>query len=143
MSKAPSPHEIFEFAIRVAWHVCSREMDADSRNFFLLWMISTTSDVLSDLVRGDLTLEDSPADSRGRDAEYIERLRQRTDEPSKHLLKRIERDGIEKVFDVEGCFRRMVANDRHLAKCVMKSEFRDMNVPKEWIESWGLDKFLD
>jgi hypothetical protein len=162
MPELPPPYKFFNLGIRVAFHVCGREFSPRG--------LLETSHVLEDILRGNLTLEDSPAEIRNDIALGIERLRhqddgeskkalasmaefhglrrpgQSDDEAAKGLLDRVDRDGIEKFLDAEneeGNYRRRVAQDQSLAKCIMKSEIEDWNVPKEWVKAWGLDKFLE
>ena len=114
MPKSPSPKELFHFGLEVAWHVCGCETN---RNW--IERIAKSHCIVRDVARGDLTLQDSPMDLRNQMPPLIEQLRQQDDEVAKKLI-----EDIEKVFETEydeNCCRRRIAEDRNLAKCVLKS----------------------
>ena len=118
----PRPEEFFELGLFVAWHACG--CDAKGGMSFLKRYLKAQNAPV-DILRGALILHDSPADSRGRAEECIEELRKRGDETSKVYLERLEREGFETFVDTffgsEKNNRRLIAKDKDLAKCLVKS----------------------
>lgn len=164
----PRPEEIFDFGLRVAWYLCgcaakSTTYDLRSRAVY----------VVDDILRGTLTLEDSPAEGRNWVVQLIEELRQKDDERSiqrlrmiaqlrghcdpsqsdeegaKQLLEAIERDGMDKALNTEhdeSQYRMRVAEAQNVAKCIRKSEIarlRAEGMPEEWIDGWKIKEFLE
>jgi hypothetical protein len=148
MSESPSPHELFNFALRVAWHICGCGETCE--------LISKSSHFTEGLLRGEFTLENSPADIRNKGWEpFIEWLRKQAANPdvndatSKSMLERYEREGIEGIFpreQEEADYRRRIEKDRSCAKHIVKSQltmWRSQGMPEEWIMGLDLDRFLE
>ena len=113
MPESPSPFELFEFGLRVAWHACG----CDSKQNTAGGTIVGALHALTDIASGSLTLRESGAENRNDARHVIERLRQENDEVAKGWIEQFEKS----IIDSENECRDKIAEDQRLALLIQKS----------------------